>query len=376
MRAVLALLEHVAGPGPELIQALDDVSAFVLVAEECRGGQRCEFPGALQLLLDLAVKATGCQPATTNQADKRRLQRGPAEARDQAAKNILWKLGRVHQRQGILDVRANRVQGRSDFHHRLRPASDTQDRALDIEASNGFRQPFIVSEDDHLARTCSILQRPRQPVDARRIHRLNRVVDHDKAKGTGRKCGPRQEQAQRERVQLTLAHDAKGGAGNAIDSDVKRDTPLALGAGKLDPSKLDVAVLAKMLPGRHRLIGDRRESLVSDFRGCVLQPVLGSLDPRNILGCRAGVACRPGPRSDRRRNRTPAIFATPELRGRRLSESVYRIRESLMQRFEMCREGEEIVGRASRVPLFPPLPHDVEAIEADVEQLLEQLRRR
>jgi hypothetical protein len=55
---------------------------FVLVTEECRGGQGCEFPSALQLLLDLAVKATGCQTAAPNQADKCRLQRGPAEARD------------------------------------------------------------------------------------------------------------------------------------------------------------------------------------------------------------------------------------------------------------------------------------------------------
>ena len=48
-----------------------------------------------------------------------------------------------------------------------------------------------------------------------------------------------------------------------------------------------------------------------------------------------------------------------------------RIRKTLMQGFKMCRKGEEIVGRTSRMPLFPPVPHDVEAIEADVEQLLE-----
>ena len=259
------------------VQPLHDVAAFVLVVERAPRGQRCQLPGVLQLFLDLAWRRPAARRRRRTRLINAASNADAAEARNQAAKNIPWKLGRVNQRKRILDVRANRIQGRSDFHDRFRPASDTQNRALDIKSANGFRQPFIVSEDDHLARTRSILQRPRNPSIARRIHRLNRVVDHDKAKGTGRKCGPGQKQAQRERVQLALTHDAKGSAGNAIDSDVKRDTPLALCAGKLDPSKLDVAVLTQMLPRCHRLIGDRRETLDFGFRR--MRPSASSRQP-------------------------------------------------------------------------------------------------
>jgi hypothetical protein len=42
-----------------------------------------------------------------------------------------------------------------------------------------------------------------------------------------------------------LSHDARGCAGFTGDGDVQCDSPLAFGACELDPSKLDVAMLAQ-----------------------------------------------------------------------------------------------------------------------------------
>ena len=119
-----------------------------------------------------------------------------------------------------------------------------------------------------------------------------------------------QEQAQRQRVQFALAHDAERRAGtpSTVTSSVTRRWLLV--PVKFDPSKLDVALLTQMLPCGHRLIGNRREALVADFGGGVLQPVLGVLDPRNVFGAGPGIA-----RRCRSTQRAPSRSAASDPRG-------------------------------------------------------------
>ena len=73
-------------------------------------------------------------------------------------------------------------------------------------------QAVVVGEDDHLAGLRGVLEDAREAVDARGVHRLHRVVDHDEAERALGQRRPRQEQAERERVELALAHDAEGRA--------------------------------------------------------------------------------------------------------------------------------------------------------------------
>ena len=64
-------------------------------------------------------------------------------------------------------------------------------------------------------------QHAREAVDAGRIHRLHGVVDHHEPERALGQRRARQEQAQRERVELALAHHAERGAADAVDLDVE-----------------------------------------------------------------------------------------------------------------------------------------------------------
>jgi hypothetical protein len=60
------------------------------------------------------------------------------------------------------------------------------------------------------------LEHEREAVNASGVHRLDRVVDHDEAERAFRQGRPRQEEAERKRMQFALAHHPEGGAGDPV----------------------------------------------------------------------------------------------------------------------------------------------------------------
>jgi hypothetical protein len=122
-----------------------------------------------------------------------------------------------------------------------------------------------VCEDNDLACRGDLLERSREAVHSRRIHRLHRIVDHDKPKGTVWKGRARKKQAQGERMQFPLAHHAEGRARNAIDGHIKRHATLTFCAFQRDAAKLHVAVQPEVLPCSHCQVGNRRKALVPNL---------------------------------------------------------------------------------------------------------------
>jgi hypothetical protein len=105
------------------------------------------------------------------------------------------------------------------------------------EETDSLRQSLVVREDDDLARLRGGMQCTREAVDARGVHRLHRVVDdHESERALGQRR-PRHEEAERQRVQLALAHDAKRHSLDAVHGDDPA-RPKARGvAGQLDPAR-------------------------------------------------------------------------------------------------------------------------------------------
>ena len=80
------------------------------------------------------------------------------------------------------------------------------------------------------------------------VHGLDGVVDDDEAERALGERGARDEEAQGQGVQLALAHDAEGGALDAVDRDVELDLALGGGAGEADVVERDVALQAELVP--------------------------------------------------------------------------------------------------------------------------------
>ena len=89
---------------------------------------------------------------------------------------------------------------------------------LDAQPTNRGRQTFIVREDDHLALCGGFGQHAGQAFHFGWIHGLHGVVDDQETKRAFRQQGAGQEEAERERVQLTLAHHRQGGSGLTVDA--------------------------------------------------------------------------------------------------------------------------------------------------------------
>src|SRR5687767_10103479 len=121
-------------------------------------------------------------------------------------------------------------------------------------------------------------------------------------------------------MQLALTHDAKGSTRDSVNGDIECDAALALLARKLDSAKRHVTLLTKVFPGGHRLICDRREALVPNVGGSVLQPCLGQFDARKVLRTCERCSGAPDPVGDRGGNGPPSILSALQLRGRCLLE--------------------------------------------------------
>ena len=127
------------------------------------------------------------------------------------------------------------------------------DTGVDAEASGRLGQPVVVREHDDLAVLRDFLEDARKAVDAARVHRLHGVVDDDEAE---RALGQRragQEQAQRHRVELALAHHAERGALHAVDANIELHVAAGTRAREQDALEFDTALLAKQLPQFDRL---------------------------------------------------------------------------------------------------------------------------
>ena len=180
--------------------------------------------------------------------------------------------------------RADRIERRADLDHRLRAPRHAKNRGLDLQAPERLGQPIVVREHDHLPRSRRLLERAREAVHARRVHRLHRIVDDDEAERAVGERRARQEQAEGERVQFALAHHAERGAADAIDRDVERDAALASGArSSMRPSStLLCCRRCCHVAIAWSAIGAKRS--IADLGRCVLQPRSPRFHLRNVFG--------------------------------------------------------------------------------------------
>ena len=93
-------------------------------------------------------------------------------------------------------------------------------------------EPVVVGEDDDLAVGRDLVEDLCEAVDLGRVHRLNRVVDDEEAERAVRHRRPGQEDAERQRVDLALGHDAERGARLAVDGDIKVQSGAGVRAGR------------------------------------------------------------------------------------------------------------------------------------------------
>ena len=170
-------------------------------------------------------------------------------------------------------------------------------------------------EDDHLTRLGGALEHASEPVDLGGVHRLDRVVDDDEAERALGQRRAREEQAEREGVELALAHDAERRPGHAVDGHVERDPASDSGALELDVAELNAAAVAEKRPDLHRLVRDRREPVVADADGSVLEPGLGVFKRLDCVPPPVRFPCVGEPGRQVYGDRTPRVLALLQLLG-------------------------------------------------------------
>ena len=102
-----------------------------------------------------------------------------------------------------------------------------------------------------------------------------------KRKGDSGHPSTGEEEAERQAVELPLAHDPQGAARLAVDGDVEGEAAVRGGAGALqvELAELHAAALAQILPVGLDLIGDGGEALLAQLLVRTLEPRLGRLQP-------------------------------------------------------------------------------------------------
>jgi hypothetical protein len=118
----------------------------------------------------------------------------------------------LRDREGVLDVPADRVERGAELHHRLLTPDQFDDGRLHVETSDRLGQPVVVGEDDHLTVLGHVPQNPGQALHLDGIHGLDGVVDDDEPEGRLRHAGTWEQEAERKAVELPLAHDPQGAA--------------------------------------------------------------------------------------------------------------------------------------------------------------------
>ena len=97
-----------------------------------------------------------------------------------------------------------------------------------------------------------------------------------KPKGLG-EGHARQEEAECQRIELALRHDADGHALLTFDGDVQSDAAASSAAFELGRGHVDAALLAQELPDLLRVLGNGGEAIVAEVGLRVLHPLLGLL---------------------------------------------------------------------------------------------------
>ena len=207
----------------------------------------------------------------------------------------------------------------------------------------------------------------RQAVHARGIHRLHRIVDHHEAERALRQGRARHEQAERQRVQLALAHHAEGGAGDAVHGHVQRHAALRGRALQRDVLQLHVALLPELSPDG---LGADRRSAEPLGRACRPDASLNHFSA--FFRCGDVCACA-GVRGERwaasRAARRPAGARGPRAAASSActsaSQSVERGDAARPGRWSRCSASAS--GSVRRRPAVPRGPRRLSAVRADVE---------
>jgi len=106
-------------------------------------------------------------------------------------------------------------------------------------------------------------QHLQEPLDLRRIHGLYRVVEDDEPERALGGGGPRDEDGQRQRLQLALAHHAESVGVGAVDPGLQQHPAAGLVPEQLDPGEFDVALLPQRCPDRPGLVRQQRDALIA-----------------------------------------------------------------------------------------------------------------
>ena len=213
---------------------------------------------------------------------------------------------------------------------------DLQHGGVDAHPAHGLGQAVVVGEDDHLAVARRRLQHAGQAVHARRVHRLHGIVDDDEPERRLGQRRARDEQRQRQSVQLALAHHAEGDALDAVHGHVQLHLAPRGGARQPDVLQRDVALLAELGPDGLALLLDGRELLGAEQSDGVLQPGLGGLQRLDGVEAFAGLAGDGQPGVDLRRERAPGVLAALDL-GSGLRPAARARRRAAGRRSSRCR---------------------------------------
>lgn len=113
--------------------------------------------------------------------DEGRLNRSPAQARDDARYYFGGDLLVPGEVAVIPQRLLRRIQARADIHDLPWPTDHLQDGRWDAQVFHYDDQPVIVREHDHLPADRDFKQYPGEAVDLGGVHRLNRIVDYQEA---------------------------------------------------------------------------------------------------------------------------------------------------------------------------------------------------
>src|SRR6266436_6375000 len=168
-------------------------------------------------------------------------------------------------------------------------------------------------EDHDLPFLRNHLKDARQPVDAGRIHGLDRVIDEYKSERTVFKCGARQEQGQRQRLKFSLAHDAERGSPRTLNRHIEVDSPRRRLSLERDVFELDMALGSQKLPDSLDSFLDWQEAFVVDRRRRRTQPVLRGFEPAHRFQFGQHLPSVGNPLCKNFGHGTPQVFPLPKL---------------------------------------------------------------
>ena len=151
-----------------------------------------------------------------------------------------------------------------------------------LQAANRLRQALVVREDDDLSLLRHRGEHASETINLARIHRLDRIVDHHEAEGRFRQQHARQKQAERKRVDLSLAHHAECLAIGSVDADVQNEVTAGGRTFELQAVERYAAVLPERCPHLRGPLRDGTKPLGPDPVRLRVEPLLRARQVRGI----------------------------------------------------------------------------------------------